>query len=91
MYMIRENIINDEVQGYWVDEKIRGILVESTFVTLKPKSCSCHYFTESKNIHNHFHICLVEYWIKMGKPTAAIYTKGKNGKIITLCPGFIKN
>ena len=91
MYMIRENIIDNEVQGYWVDEKIRGTLVESTYVTLKPKSCSCNFFLESKNIHNHFHICLVEHWIKSGKPIAAIYGKSKHGKIVTLCPGFIKS
>lgn len=91
MYSIRENIINDEVDGYFIDEKIRGILVESIYVTLSPRNCSCRHFTESKNLHNHFHINLVEYWIKMGKPTAALYSKSKTGKIITLCPGFIKN
>lgn len=91
MYVIRENIIDNEVQGYWVDEKIRGTLIESTFVTLHPKNCSCKHFTESKNIHNHFHICLVENWIANGKPHAAIYGKSKKGKIVTLCPGFIKS
>lgn len=91
MYMIRENIINNKVEGYWIDEKIRGVLIESTYVTLHPKSCSCHFFAESKNLHNHFHINLVEYWIKSGKPIAAIYGKSKKGKIITLCPGFVKN
>lgn len=89
--MIRENIIEGEIQGYWVDEKIHGIIVESTYVTLHPKSCSCHFFTESKNIHNHFHINLVEHWIKAGKPIAAIYGKSKKGKIITLCQGFVKS
>ena len=59
MYTIRENIIEGEVQGYWIDEKIRGVLIESTYVTLKPRSCSCHLFCESKNVHNHFHINLV--------------------------------
>ncbi len=91
MYMIRENIIEGEVQGYWVDEKIHGIIVESTYVTLHPRSCSCHFFTESKNMHNHFHINLVEYWIKSGKPVAAIYGKSKKGKIVTLCQGFVKS
>lgn len=91
MYMIRENIIEGEVQGYWVDEKIHGIIVESTYVTLHPRSCSCHFFTESKNIHNHFHINLVEHWIKAGKPIAAIYGKSKKGKIVTLCQGFVKS
>lgn len=90
MYTIRENIIDNTVQGYWIDEKIRGVLIESIFVTLSPKSCSCNNFSYSKNIHNHFHINLVEHWIKQGKPTAAIYAKTKTGKIITLCPGFIK-
>jgi len=89
--MIRENIIEGEVQGYWVDEKIHGIIVESTYVTLHPRSCSCHFFTESKNIHNHFHINLVEHWIKSGKPVAAIYGKSKKGKIVTLCQGFVKS
>lgn len=91
MYMIRENIINNEVHGYWIDEKIHGTLIESTYVTLKPKSCSCHFFAESKNMHNHFHINLVEHWIKSGKPVAAIYGKSKSGKVVTLCPGFIKS
>ncbi|MBO4622485.1 MAG: hypothetical protein J5691_01225 [Bacilli bacterium] len=91
MYMIRENIIEGEVQGYWVDEKIHGIIVESTYVTLHPRSCSCHFFTESKNVHNHFHINLVEHWIKSGKPIAAIYGKSKKGKIVTLCQGFVKS
>lgn len=91
MYTIRENIIDGEVQGYWIDEKIRGVLIESTYVTLKPKSCSCHFFTESKNMHNHFHINLVEHWINSGKPIAAMYGKAKNGKIVVLCPGFTKN
>lgn len=91
MYTIRENIINNKVEGYWIDEKIHGTIVESIYVTLYPKSCSCHFFTESKNVHNHFHINLVEHWIKSGKPIAAIYGKSKKGKIITLCPGFIKN
>ncbi len=90
MYIIRENIIDGKVEGYWVDEKIRGVLIESTYVTLKPKSCSCKHFAESNNIHNHFHINLVENWIKKGKPIAAIYGKSKKGKIITLCPGFVK-
>lgn len=91
MYTIRENVIDDKVEGYWIDEKIRGALIESTYVTLSPKSCSCHFFCESKNIHNHFHINLVEHWIKTGKPIAAMYAKSKSGKIITLCPGFIKS
>ena len=91
MYMIRENVINDKVEGYWVDEKIRGVLIESTYVTLSPKSCSCKHFVESHNVYNHFHINLVENWIKHGKPIAAIYGKSKKGKIITLCPGFVKN
>lgn len=91
MYTIRENIIDDKVEGYWVDEKIRGVLIESILVTLHPKTCSCRYFTESKNIHNHFHICLVEHWINNGKPKAAMYGKSKSGKIITLCPGFVKS
>lgn len=90
MYLIRENIIDDEVNGYWVDEKINGVLIESHFVTLSPRSCSCKYFAESHNKFNHFHIALVEHWIKNGKPTASLYAKSKAGKIVTLCPGFVK-
>lgn len=91
MYIVRENVINGEECGYFVDEKIRGTLIESIYVTLSPKSCSCKHFTESKNIYNHFHINLVEHWVKSGKPTAAIYAKSKKGKIRVLCPGFIKS
>ena len=92
MYLVRENIIDGKVDGYWVDEKIRGILIESIFVRLEPKlSCSCRYFAESKNPHNHFHIELVKRWVESGKPVAAIYAKTKQGKISTLCPGFIKS
>lgn len=90
MYLIRENIIDNEVNGYWVDEKISGKLIESFFVTLSPRSCSCKYFTESHNPFNHFHINLVENWVKKGKPKCAMYAKSKTGKIITLCPGFVK-
>ena len=34
MYTIRENIINNKVEGYWIDEKIHGTIVESIYVTL---------------------------------------------------------
>ena len=91
MYTIRENIIDSQVEGYWIDEKIQGILIESIYVTLHPRQCSCKHFHESNNKYNHFHINLVEHWIKAGKPIAAIYGKSKKGKIITLCPGFIKS
>ena len=90
MYLIRENIIDKKVTGYWVDEKINGKLIESHFVTLHPKTCSCKYFAESHNCYSHFHITLVENWIKNGKPQCAMYSKSKAGKIVTLCPGFIK-
>jgi hypothetical protein len=90
MYLIRENIENDKITGYIVEEKIQGVLVESHFVTLNPKTCSCRYFAESHNCHSHFHINLVENWIKNGCPSCAMYAKSKQGKIVTLCPGFIK-
>lgn len=90
MYLVRENITDNKVTGYWVDEKINGKVIESYFVTLNPKNCSCKYFAESHNYHNHFHINLVEHWIKQNKPISAMYAKAKNGKIITLCPGFVK-
>lgn len=90
MYLVRENIVDGEVNGYFVDEKIQGRLIESHFVTLNPPSCSCKYFQFSHNPYNHFHINLVKFWIKSGKPQSALYAKNKQGKIITLCPGFIK-
>ena len=81
MYLIREKIENDEVVGYYVDEKISGVL------TLH--KCSCKYFAESNNCYSHFHINLCKNWIKNGKPKCAMYAKSKDGKIVTLCPGFI--
>ena len=91
MYLIRENIINGKNEGYFVDEKIQGKLIASYFVTLNPICCSCHHFAESKNKFNHFHINLVRHWIEQGKPMSAIYAKSKMGKIVTLCPGFIRH
>ena len=90
MYLIRENIKEDKTSEYIIDEKINGHLIESFSVTLSPHTCSCHYFHESNNKLNHFHINLVELWIKNGKHCAAMYAKSKAGKIVTLCPGFIK-
>lgn len=90
MYLCRENIIEGKVEGYFIDEKISGKLIESHYVTLSPKSCSCRYFAESNNKFNHFHIVLCEHWVKQGCPTSAMYAKSKTGKIITLCPGFVK-
>jgi len=90
MYLIRENIKEDNSVEYIVDEKINGHLVESFTITLSPNTCSCHYFAESNNKLNHFHINLVENWIRHGRPCAAMYAKTRSGKIITLCPGFIK-
>lgn len=90
MYLIRENVIDGVVEGYWCDEKISGKLIESHYVTLHPKTCSCRYFAESNNKLNHFHLNLVEHWVKMGCPQSALYAKSKTGKIVTLCPGFTK-
>lgn len=90
MYLIREDTLDDQTIGYWVDEKINGNLIESHFVTADLKTCSCRYFAESKNPYNHFHINLCQHWIKAGKPQCAMYAKSKKGKIVTLCPGFIK-
>ncbi len=89
MYLIRENVVDGETDGYWVDQKLRGQIVESFFVQMSPRSCSCCHFAASQNIYNHFHILLVENWLKTGKPTSAIYTKGRKGKIQTLCAGFV--
>lgn len=91
MYLIEEQIdLDNTVLGYWIREKIQGKLIASYFVTLNPLSCSCKHFAESHNKFNHFHINLVQNWIKNGKPCCAIYAKSKKGKIVTLCPGFIK-
>lgn len=90
MYLVRKNISkNKNDDGYWVDEKINGKLVESYYITLKPCTCSCQHFEESHNPFNHFHILLVKNWIKEGCPQCAIYAKSKQGKIRTLCPGFL--
>lgn len=90
MYLIHEQLREDNTPEYIIDEKINGHLIESFVVTLSPHTCSCHYFAESNNKLNHFHINLVEHWIKKGKPCAAMYAKSKTGKIVTLCQGFIK-
>jgi hypothetical protein len=90
MYLIRENVQDEEITGYWIDEKINGKLIESHFVTKDLKTCSCKYFAESQNPYNHFHINLCSYWIKSGKPQCAMYAKSKKGKIVVLCPGFTK-
>ena len=51
MYLIEE--LNDN--KYLIREKIQGELVAEYIVTLNPKTCSCQYFAESHNCHNHFH------------------------------------
>ena len=89
MYLIREKIENDEVVGYYVDEKISGVLIETHEVDKTLHKCSCKYFAESNNCYSHFHINLCKNWIKNGKPKCAMYDKSKDGKIVTLCPGFI--
>lgn len=54
MYLIEEQLDSDnKTVGYWVREKIANKLVESHFVTLSPKQCSCRYFAESHNPHTH--------------------------------------
>lgn len=84
MYLIRET-----TEGFFVDYKIKGYLVDSYFVRLTPKKeCSCQFFSAAKNHRNHFHIVLVEKWIADGKPKFAIYDKSKSGKIITVCKGI---
>lgn len=91
MYLIREKIENDEVVGYYVDEKISGVLIETHLVSVDLKQCSCKYFAESHNYHSHFHINLCHNWIANGKPKCAMYAKSKDGKIVTLCQGFISS
>ena len=90
MYLVREKIVNGETEGYFVDEKISGKLIESHFVDVNFKSCSCKYFAESHNQYNHFHINLCKHWVKSGKPQCALYGKSKDGKIVTLCQGFLR-
>jgi len=89
MYLIREKYENEELVGYLIDEKISGVLIETHFVDKSLHKCSCRYFTESHNCYSHFHINLCRNWIKNGKPQCAMYAKSKDGKIVTLCPGFI--
>jgi len=85
MYLIRPS----DNGGYFVDQKYDGVLVDSFYVQLTPrKSCSCKYFTESNNHYNHFHISLIEYWLKQGSPKSAMYEKDKNGKIKVLFEGI---
>lgn len=89
MYIIEESIVDNEINGYFVHEKINSILVASFFVSVDLKTCSCSHFEKSKNPYNHFHILLVKHWIEQGKPRSALYAKNKKGKIVTLSPGFI--
>ena len=91
MYLIREKYENDELVGYLIDEKISGVLIETHFVDKSLHNCSCKYFIESHNCYSHFHINLCRNWIKNGKPQCAMYAKTKDGKIATLCPGFISS
>lgn len=89
MYLIEESIVDEEINGYFVHEKINSVLVSSFFVSADLKTCSCPYFEKSHNPFNHFHILLVKYWIDHGKPKSALYAKNKKGKIVVLSPGFI--
>lgn len=91
MYLVSENIIDGKTNGYFVHEKISGKLINSYFIDYRLKTCSCKYFAESHNCYNHFHINLVRNWLKQNKPECAMYAKSKQGKIITLCPGFVKS
>lgn len=91
MYLVRENIVDGKTTGYFVDEKISGKLIESHFVSVNLKECSCRYFAESHNPYHHFHINLCKQWLKMGKPECALFGKSKDGKIAILCRGFIRN
>lgn len=86
MYLVRESSPNN----YFVDYKIGNKFVESYYVSFDDTraQCSCKHFHESKNRLNHFHINLVEYWIKEGKPLHAIYEKASDGKIKVLCNGI---
>lgn len=91
MYLLKENFDeNGKLLNYQIDEKINGNLIESHYISTDLKSCSCKYFAESNNPYTHFHINLCKHWIKEGKPMCAMYAKSKKGKIVTLCPGFIK-
>ena len=49
MYLIREKIENDEVVGYYVDEKISGVLIEAHAVDKTLHKCSSKYFAASNN------------------------------------------
>lgn len=85
MYLIRESAPNQ----YFVDYKVGNRFIESYYVTIDntKADCTCKHFHESHNRLNHFHINLVEFWIKEGKPTNAIYDKASDGKIKVLCHG----
>lgn len=87
MYLIRESSPNH----YFIDYKINNKFVESYYVSFDgtKAECSCKHFHESHNRLNHFHINLIEYWIKSGKPKNAMYEKTLDGKIKVLHSGYI--
>jgi tRNA U34 2-thiouridine synthase MnmA/TrmU len=69
-----------------------AIIEDFNFLTEERiKECSCKYFAESHNPYNHFHINLCKHWLKMGKPQCALFGKSKDGKIVVLCQGFVRN
>lgn len=88
MYIVSENVVDGDLVGYIVTEKISGRIIESHHIDANLKTCSCRYFAESQNPYSHFHINLCKHWLRMGKPKSALYGKAKNGKIVTLCSGF---
>ena len=89
MYIVTENIVDGDLIGYIVTEKIAGNIIESHYIDPKMKTCSCRYFAESHNPYSHFHINLCKHWIRMAKPKSALFGKSKDGKIVTLCAGFV--
>lgn len=88
MYLIRES----SPDCYFIDYKVNNKFIESYYVAFDgtKAQCSCKHFHESHNRLNHFHINLVEYWIKAGKPKYAMYEKTCDGKIKVLCDGYKK-
>lgn len=89
MYIVTENIVDGDLIDYVVTEKIAGKVIESHHIDPTLKNCSCRYFAESHNPFSHFHINLCKHWLRMGKPRSALYGKSKDGKVVTLCAGFV--
>ena len=86
MYLFRESSPNN----YFVDYRVGNRFIESYYISIdgSKATCSCRHFNESKNRLNHFHINLVEHWIKDGKPFGAMYDKSLDGKIKVLFAGI---